>query len=211
MIYVFHKIIQKLKNAFTKPVSVRERFGENLVIGKDSILREGSRCYFNPKFNRTNRKCIQIGTKSLIQAGFTFEDEGGKVTIGDNVYIGDANFISRCGITVGNNVTMAWGIYIYDHDAHSVIWEERKYDNERCYHDYIHHDQNLNYSKDWSVVKTKEIIIENNVWIGFDSLILKGVTIGEGAVVAAKSVVTKDVPSYTLVAGNPAQIIKALK
>ena len=62
----------------------------------------------------------------------------------------------------------------------------------------------------WSEINTKEIIIKNNAWIGMRSIILKGVTIGEGAIVAAGSVVTKDVPPYTLVAGNPAVIKKKL-
>jgi acetyltransferase-like isoleucine patch superfamily enzyme len=54
-------------------------------------------------------------------------------------------------------------------------------------------------------------MIEDKVWIGMDALILKGVTIGEGSVVAARSVVTKDVPPYSLVAGNPARVVKSLK
>jgi len=53
-------------------------------------------------------------------------------------------------------------------------------------------------------------VIEDDVWIGFKATILKGVTIGRGSVIAAGSVVTKDVPPYTLVAGNPAQIIRSL-
>ncbi|MEC5270294.1 CatB-related O-acetyltransferase [Heyndrickxia coagulans] len=52
------------------------------------------------------------------------------------------------------------------------------------------------------------IIVEDDVWIGMDSLILSGVTIGKGAVIAARSVVTKDVPPYSVVAGNPAKVIK---
>ena len=57
----------------------------------------------------------------------------------------------------------------------------------------------------------KEVKIGNNVWIGERSMILKGVEIGDGAVVAGASVVTKSVPANTVVAGNPAKIIKKLK
>ena len=66
-------------------------------------------------------------------------------------------------------------------------------------------------NKNWSVVSSAPILIKNNVWIGMNVIILKGVTIGEGAIVAAGSVVTKDVPDWTLVGGNPAKIIKNLK
>ena len=64
--------------------------------------------------------------------------------------------------------------------------------------------------KDWSFVIKRPISIKNKAWIGFNSIILKGVTIGEGAIVGAGSVVTKDVPPYTIVAGNPARIIREI-
>ena len=60
-------------------------------------------------------------------------------------------------------------------------------------------------------MKSAPIRIEDKVWIGMDVLILKGVTIGEGSVVAARSVVTKSIPPYSLVAGNPARVVKSLK
>ena len=56
----------------------------------------------------------------------------------------------------------------------------------------------------------KPIVIKDKAWIGFNSIILKGVTIGEGAIVGAGSVVTKDVPPYTIVAGNPARIVREI-
>ncbi|MGC8751800.1 DapH/DapD/GlmU-related protein, partial [Hydrotalea sp.] len=62
--------------------------------------------------------------------------------------------------------------------------------------------------KNWEKVKSSPIKIADKAWIGFNVIILKGVTIGEGAIVGAGSVVTKDVPPYAVVAGNPAKIIK---
>lgn len=211
IVTLFKKAYIKLKSAVAEPKPVRERFGSNLVMDETSILQEGSGFYFNPKYSRENRPCIIIGKKCLIRATFIFEHELGKVTIGDNVYIGGATLISKTEIAIGNNVTMAYGITVYDHDAHSIYWKERQFDNESVYIDFLQHDGNLNFSKDWSVVKSKKITIEDNVWIGLDVLILKGVTIGKGAVVAAKSVITKDVPPNTLVAGNPAQIVKEIE
>ena len=59
-------------------------------------------------------------------------------------------------------------------------------------------------------VKISPVRINDRAWLGFNSIILKGVTIGEGAIIGAGSVVTKDVPAYTIVAGNPARIIQEI-
>ena len=58
--------------------------------------------------------------------------------------------------------------------------------------------------------EARRIVIGDNVWVGFDAVIFPGVTIGEGAVVGAKSVVTSDVPPYTVVAGNPARSVRTI-
>ena len=58
--------------------------------------------------------------------------------------------------------------------------------------------------------RADQVVIEDDAWIGFKSSVLKGVTIGRGAIIAAGSVVTKDVPPFTLVAGNPAKVIREL-
>jgi acetyltransferase-like isoleucine patch superfamily enzyme len=62
--------------------------------------------------------------------------------------------------------------------------------------------------KDWSTVEIRPVTISDKVWIGFNSLILCGVTIGEGAVIGAGSVVTNDIPAWTVAAGNPARVIR---
>jgi galactoside O-acetyltransferase len=65
-------------------------------------------------------------------------------------------------------------------------------------------------NKDWSRVATAPIRICDYAWLGFDVVVLKGVTIGEGAIVGARAVVTKDVPPWTIVAGNPARVAKEI-
>jgi galactoside O-acetyltransferase len=64
--------------------------------------------------------------------------------------------------------------------------------------------------KDWSNVVCRPVIIQDKAWIGFNVIILKGVTIGTGAIVGAGSVVTKDVPAYCIAGGNPARVIREL-
>ena len=157
-----------------------------------------------------DRIYVKIGKNCLVTANFIFESQSGFISIGNNVNIGGANLISREGITIGNDVTMAWGITIYDHDSHSIYWDDRCKDNEQCYLDFVNFN-NAVLNKNWDSVKSGKIIICDKVWIGFDVLILKGVTIGEGAIIGAKSVVTKDVPAWTVCAGNPAKVVKYLK
>lgn len=156
------------------------------------------------------RKYVEIGARGLIGATFVFESSQGRIKIGNNVHIGSATFISRSSITIEDDVTMAWGIMLYDHDSHSIHWEERKNDNSQCYSDYMNHSGNNLINKNWGGVGSRPIHIGPKVWIGFDVTILKGVTVGEGAVIGAKSVVTKDVPAWTVVAGNPARVVKQL-
>ena len=177
-------------------------------IGRTTIMKGGVKMIF--RVDKENRNYLRIGEKGIIDSKFFFESPKGKVSIGNNVHIGGANFISRESITVGNDVTMAWDITIYDHNSHSVNWVERKNDNKQCYEDYLNHKGNNILNKDWTHVIAKPIIIEDKVWIGFGATILKGVTIGEGAVVGAKSVVTKNVLPWTVVAGNPASIVKEI-
>jgi galactoside O-acetyltransferase len=173
-----------------------------------SILLPGTAIRFD--IGMENRKYVEIGKKCLLSCTFIFESKSGYIKIGDNVHIGGARLISRSSIIIGNDITMAWGITIYDHDSHSIFWKYRQKDNQNCYNDYIKYHNNV-VNKDWSNVISKSIVIEDKVWIGFDVTILKGVRIGEGAVIGAKSVVTKDVPAWTIVGGNPAKIIKTLK
>ena len=66
-------------------------------------------------------------------------------------------------------------------------------------------------NKDWSNVKSKPIKICDKVWIGFNAIVLKGVTIGNGAIIGAGAVVTKNVEPNCIIAGNPAVVIKKIK
>ena len=104
---------------------------------------------------------------------------------------------------------MAWGFTIYDHDSHSVNWDERMNDTVQEYEDVKKYNDPI-FSKDWSKVNTKPIIINDKVWIGMNVIILKGVTVGEGAVIGAGSVVTRDIAPWSVVAGNPARVVKIL-
>lgn len=159
---------------------------------------------------RDGKKYLIVGNESVIAGTFIFETEEGYIQIGDRVHIGASTFISRNKIVVEDDVTIAWGCTIYDHNSHSIYWNERKNDTLQEYRD-LSQGANPIKNKDWSHVATKEIRICTKAWIGFGAIVLKGVTIGEGAVVGAGSVVTRDVLPYTVVGGNPAQIVKRIE
>lgn len=143
---------------------------------------------------------LAIGNGSIIQGPIITDRDGAVITVGDHTFIGSSNIISAERVEIGDDVLIAWGCWIVDHNSHSISWEMRQNDVRDWYVG----------KKDWSNVVRKAIKINNKAWIGFNSTILKGVTIGEGAIVGAGSVVTKDVPPYTIVAGNPARIIREI-
>lgn len=143
---------------------------------------------------------LSVGIDSMVDASIAFDREGGNVQIGDRTFIGASTLVCARRISVGDDVLIAWGCTVADHDSHPVSWKDRAKDVQNW----------IGGNKDWSHVNCEAVNIQSRAWIGFNAIILKGVTIGEGAVVGAGSVVTRDVPPYTVVAGNPARIIREI-
>lgn len=190
--------------------SLLKRYRHWIVAPEDDIYTNDFNVRFDDGEHLEERKYLTIGHNGIIGGKYIFETAGGEINIGDRCYIGGGcTFISRDKISVGNDVIIAWNCTFYDHNSHSIYWEERKEDVLDAYKG-IMEKSNILYYKKWENVKSKPIAIEDKAWIGMESAILKGVTIGEGAVVAARSVVVRDVEPYTVVGGNPAQVIKRL-
>jgi len=105
-------------------------------------------------------------------------------------------------IEVGNHVLIAHMVDIHDNNSHSLDWRDRREDALNVFE----RGRALETAK----MPAAQVVIEDDVWIGAKSTIMKGVRIGRGAVVAAASVVTKAVPPFTLVAGNPARTLREL-
>ena len=106
-------------------------------------------------------------------------------------------------VTIGDHVLISHGVDIHDTNSHPLGWEARRHDAEIILGGKQPHPD--------PVVDTASVVIEDDAWIGFKATVLKGVRIGRGAIVAAGSVVTKDVPAFSVVAGNPARVIRALE
>jgi len=109
--------------------------------------------------------------------------EPAKLYIGEGTELGDRSIINVSeSVYIGKYCSISWDCDINDSDFHQIILPDKQ-----------------------QPPKTAPIVIEDNVWIGTRCLILKGVTIGHDSVVAAGSVVRRDVPPYSLVMGNPAR------
>lgn len=135
---------------------------------------------------------IKSNSIGLIQpCVFNIMTTGSQIIIGDNVGISGSTICARNQIVIGNNVLIGSGCIITDSDAHPLNWEDRREEISNN-------------------IKSAPVIIGDDVFIGARSIILKGVEIGDKAVVGAGSVVTKNVPANTIVAGNPAVVVKEL-
>lgn len=161
----------------------------------------GANSIIKPFLNSANEKYIDIGdnvnigsfcriTVSTEFGGIKCKSENKiRIKIGNNVDIGNNTFISANNeIEIGDHVIMAPCVFITDHD-----------------HGFSDMTKNLH---EQPLTEGGYVNIGDNVFLGVKSTILKNVTIGRHSVVAANSVVTKDVPPFCIVAGNPAKIIK---
>jgi len=169
-------------------------FGSNASI---NILNKPDR----PSF------CIEIDKDSQIMGNLTILRPEAKIKIGKRTQMSGC-LLSAHTVEIGDDVLIAGGTTIWDNDSHSIFWKYRKNDVMQCGIDYRKNPDNWILNKDWTNVKMAPVIIENKVWIGFNAAILKGVTIGEGSVIGAMSIVTKNIPPYSIVAGNPARILR---
>ncbi len=120
------------------------------------------------------------GTNCYMRSGSSFVINNGKVFIGNNVSFGsNCEFYCSDSVTIGNDTIFSNNCIIRDSDIHEIVGKENH----------------------------APIVIGNHVWVGTNAIILKGVTIGDGAIIGAGAVVTKDVPENCVVAGNPAKVI----
>jgi Acetyltransferase (isoleucine patch superfamily) len=139
-------------------------------------------------FTLTSGDCINPLCRN-IQACI-FVSHGGKVRIGNNVGMSSPCIWVRDSLTIGNNVNIGGNCIIMDNDVHQINYIERKANKGK--------------------VKSAPIVIEDDVWLGANVMVLKGVTIGARSIIGAGSVVTKSIPADCIAAGNPCKMVKIL-
>ena len=147
----------------------------------------------NIKRNKIKPCTLWLSNNSYLESkGFTLYEgaaivvcDGGKLILGKNSYMNESLIQCANSISIGDDCAIAGDVLIQDTDFHPILGDDGK-----------------------PKPISKPIKIGNKVWICAKSIILKGVSIGDGAIIAAGAVVTKDVPPYTCVAGNPARVVK---
>jgi len=183
-------------------------FPERIASGStpefNCILGENSKIYAQANINNPSaiKANITIGKHTHIAGNLTVWANAGKIEIGDSSFIGEGSRVfSARHIKIGDRVQIAHGCNIFDNNIHSLDSVERQ-------QEYV---QNITGGlvKLFSL-KEKEVIIEDDAWLGASVIVLKGVTIGKGAIVGAGSVVTKDIPDHTIAVGNPARVIRKI-
>ena len=151
---------------------------------------------------------LSIGDRCLIHGSIVLERAASKIEIGENSFLGFSSTLnSRKAISIGNNVLIAEQCLIQDHNSHAIDYQTRRNDINLAIARQV---GNPKMDKDFSQVIEHPIHIGNDCWIGYRSIILKGVTIGDRSIIAAGSVVTNSLPSDVIAAGNPAKIVKKL-
>jgi acetyltransferase-like isoleucine patch superfamily enzyme len=150
--------------------------------------------------SKNREPMVTIGDDCAIR-GILRCEPGGRISIGSTVYIGDDVIISaQSGISIGDTTLLAHGVQIFDNDTHPTDPAERE----------AHFKAILGVPHSGSYqIATRPVRIGGGCWLGFNSAVMKGVTIGDGSIVAASSVVIDDVPPRSLVAGNPARVVKS--
>jgi acetyltransferase-like isoleucine patch superfamily enzyme len=196
---LYKKICLKIYN--TGSQESQRRFEQNLK--RNSII--GPHTKFYPGSNISNlsnkRENIAIGQNCHIYGLLLVYNYAGSITIGDNCSLSEySRIVSGKKIVIGSRVMIAHNVNILDNNSHPKNAILR------------HEDFLSNYDGGMKQfdLDAREIVIEDDVWIGFNSIILKGVKIGRGAIIGAGSVVLKDVEPWTINVGNPLRCVEKL-
>jgi acetyltransferase-like isoleucine patch superfamily enzyme len=148
-----------------------------------------------------NKDAISIGYNSNIEGLILVYPYGGKVIIGEHCSLSpNSRLVSTAQITIGNRVLIAHNVNIIDNNSHPI-------DAALRHKDFV---ESFTIGMQPHELNAAAITIEDDVWIGHNTTILKGVKIGKGAIIGACSLVTKDVEAWSVSVGNPLRVVKYL-
>ena len=180
--------------------TTKVKYGKNLLLKGIPVI-----------FNKDGAELV-IGDDCVIQSSFlsnlvglysrtiiVTRRPGAFIHIGNHVGISGATIYARKGITIGDNTAVGGNVKILDNDFHPIDWETRNR--------YLL----APHGGDADAVPASEIVIGKNCMIGCNAIILKGTVLGDGCVVGAGAVVSGKFEADSVIAGNPAKVIKTLR
>ena len=173
------------------------KYGKNIQVFDKVYVKGGGKITIGDNFVFTSGEAINPICRNIRGCIYTVTEDA-KITIGNNVGISSACIWSQTSITIGDNVNIGGDCLIMDSDAHPHNFMKRR-------GEFAIEVGKERYLKE---IPSKPITIGNDCWIGARCIILKGVNIGARSIIAAGSVVTKDIPEDCIVAGNPARVVK---
>ena len=174
---------------------------ENVAVDETAYIETSFSFHF---FRSRLPRGVEIGRAASTYLGTMFDvGPEGKVTLGDYALVHGARIICDSEISIGDYALISWNVVLMD--TYRVPFDARARRDE------LERVPTRRPRVAAAHVEARPIRIARNVWIGFDACVLPGVTIGEGAVVGARSVVSENVPPFTVVAGNPARAIRQLE
>ncbi len=178
-----------------KPIPENVTFGVGCYMESTQVFKNfKGRC--NP--------ALELGDYVSVYCGCSFSvGENGRVRVGDYSLLNGALIMADEAVEIGSYCLISWNVAIADGDYHPIDAAQRRQDAMAL-------SPYLPNRPERPKIKTAPVKIGDNVWIGMNAVILKGVTIGDNVVVAAGAVVTRSVPANTIVAGNPAAVVKEL-
>jgi acetyltransferase-like isoleucine patch superfamily enzyme len=158
---------------------------------------------------------ISVGNHCIIYENARIEAYGGgSIAIGSSSVLGDVRIYSKKSVKLGERLITSWNVFIQDYDPHPLDPEKRANQLMRICQEfrpsYLSQNERVSFPAD-PETSSDEIVIGNDVWLGAGCVILKGARIGHGSIVAAGAVVTAgNYPDRSVLAGNPAKVVKAL-
>jgi acetyltransferase-like isoleucine patch superfamily enzyme len=165
---------------------------EGAVLGKTARIRN----------NRGSSSKIVIGSHTHVAGELFLFPHGGEITIGEWCFVGEGSRIwSSASVKIGNRVNISHSVNIFDSRTHPLRAQER--------HEQVKTILKEGHPREISLGECP-VTICDDAWLGAGAMVLRGVTVGEGAIVGAGSVVTKNVQPYSIVAGNPAVLVREL-
>jgi len=173
------------------------RIPENIEVGENSVI-DSSFCFKH--YYATGRVGLRVGRNVTIWRASLALDENAFIEIGDDCYLANASLVSSERIIIGSRVLIAGGVTIADSDFHPLTPAARLADTIAL--------SPVGDRKRRPVVESRPVQIEDDVWIGYNATILKGVRVGAGAIVSPGAMVLRDVPAGAEVAGNPARVVE---